>query len=130
MRAEALIHGGDIGSGTAIIDAVRTYQGAGLSAIGGVTEDEALEELRSERRVGLVFRAIAFYDARRWGVIDDKSQGGGRADAVVLSFSGTNTIVNTNAFINYNYLSYFDVPTNEIEFNNPSEGSSAVVGPE
>jgi starch-binding outer membrane protein, SusD/RagB family len=130
MRAEALIRGGDIPAGTAIIDEVRAYQGAGLPAIGAVTEEQALEELRSERRVGLVFRAVAFYDARRWGVIDDKSQGGGRAGAVVLSFSGTNTVVNTNAFINYNYLSYFDVPTNETEFNNPALGSSPVVGPE
>jgi hypothetical protein len=54
----------------------------------------------------LVFRAVAFYDARRWGVIDNKSQGGARAGAVILSFSGTNTVINTNAFINYNYLSY------------------------
>jgi hypothetical protein len=130
MLAEALIQKGDIPGGTAIIDVIRTYQGAALPAIGAVSKAQALEELRSERRIALLFRGLAFYDARRLGITDDKSKGGGRAGAVVLSSNGNSTVVNTNAFINYNYLSYFDVPKNELEFNSPSTGSSPVVGPE
>lgn len=130
MKAEALIQAGNIGGGTTLIDNIRAYQGAGLAAIGGVTKAEALEELRSERRVGLAFRGMAFYDARRWGVTEDKSKGGGRANAVVLSNFTGNTVVNTKAFINYNYMSYFDVPRNEVEYNNPALGSAPVVGPE
>jgi hypothetical protein len=132
MLAEAMIQKGNTAGGTAIIDAMRTYQGAALASIGAVTKDQALEELRSERRISLLFRGLAFYDARRMGILDDKSKGGGRAGAVVLSTdaSGNTMIVNTNAFINYNYMSYFDVPKNELEFNSPSTGSSPVVGPE
>ncbi|MFZ6010215.1 MAG: hypothetical protein ACOYXT_07670 [Bacteroidota bacterium] len=130
MRAEVMIQTGNISGGTAIIDAIRTNQGANLAAIGAVTKTQALEELRSERRIALLFRGMAFYDARRMGIIDDKSKGGGRSGCVVLSKDGTLTVVNTNAFINYNYLSYFDVPQNELEFNSPALGSSPVVGPE
>jgi hypothetical protein len=131
MRAEAYIQNGNIGSGTAIIDAIRTYQGAGLPSIGVVTQDEALEELRSERRIALLFRGLAFYDARRLGIIDDKSKGGGRTGAVVLSYdSNDDLLVNTNAFINYNYLSYFDVPASELEFNQAAEGSASTSSPE
>lgn len=130
-RAEALIQTGNIPGGTALIDEVRTFQGAGLAAIGAVTKAQALEEIRSERRVGLLFRSLAFYDARRLGIIDDKSKGGGRAGAVVLSADPTTgaLVVNTNAFINYNYLSYFDVPKNELEFNAPTSGSAVVISP-
>jgi starch-binding outer membrane protein, SusD/RagB family len=131
MKAEALIQNNDIPGGTAIIDAIRTLQGAGLPAIGAVTKDEALEELRSERRIALLFRGLAFYDARRLGITDDKTKGGGRAGAVVLSYdSNDDLLVNTNAFINYNYLPYFDVPKSEIEFNTPTAGSASTTGPE
>ncbi len=130
MKAEIMIQSGNVAGGTAIIDGVRAVQGAGLSPIGAVSKANALEELRTERRISLLFRGLAFYDARRLGILDDKSKGGGRANSVVLSnFSGTTTI-NTKAFINYNYLSYFDVPRNELEFNEPAEGSSPVVGPQ
>jgi len=39
-------------------------------------------------------------------------------------------VVNTNAFINYNYLSYWDVPQNDLEFNPAVPGSAIVVAPE
>ncbi|MEJ1237573.1 RagB/SusD family nutrient uptake outer membrane protein [Chryseolinea sp. T2] len=130
MKAEVLIQGGNISGGTAVIDNVRAMQGAGLTAIGSVNKLEALEELRRERRIALLFRGLAFYDLRRLGVVDDKSEGGGRANAVVLSNFTGSTVVNTKAFINYNYMSYFDVPKNELEFNEPKEGSAPVVGPQ
>jgi hypothetical protein len=131
MRAEAEIQLGNIATGVGRIDNVREFQGANLAAISaGSTKAQALEELRSERRVSLLFRGLGFYDARRNGVIDDKSKGGGRAGAVVLSNVAGTPFLSTNAFINYNYLSYWDVPANELVFNNPSSGSAPVVSPE
>jgi starch-binding outer membrane protein, SusD/RagB family len=130
MRAEARIQLGDVSGGTSLIDAVRALQGAGLAPLGALSKDAALEELRAERRISLLFRGLAFYDARRLGIIDDKSKGGGRSNAVVLSNFTGSMVVNTDAFINYNYLSYFDVPMNELEFNSPALGSAPVVGPE
>lgn len=77
-----------------------------------------MEEIRKERRISLIWRALGFYDARRMGITDDVSLGGGRANAVVLSAATDgSTIVNTKAFINYNYLPYWDVPQNELDFN-------------
>lgn len=127
MKAEALLYtGGTIATATTLIDAVRTYQGAGLAPIGAVTLDQAKEELRSERRAGLAFRGVAFYDARRWKVIDPVSAGGGRTKAIVISNNGT---LNTNATIDYNYLDYWDVPDNELAYNPPAAGSAPVKNP-
>jgi hypothetical protein len=128
MRAEALIHTGSLDPGLALIDAVRTYQGAGLAAVSGtgLTDAQAKEELRKERRIGLAFRAVAYYDARRWGVLDPISQGGGRTGAVALSRTG---VVNTNATIEYNFLDYWDVPDNEIAYNPPADGSAPIKNP-
>jgi len=122
MIAEAKINSGNIPGGLADIDAVRAYQHANLPALNPGTINTvplAMEEIRKERRISLLFRGLAFYDARRMGITDDKSLGGGRAGAVVLSADPNTgaTIVNTNAFINYNYLPYFDVPQNELDFN-------------
>ncbi len=131
MRAEAEIQLGNIGTGVGLIDNVRAFQGANLADINpSSTKSAALEELRSERRVSLLFRGLGFYDLRRNGVTDDKSKGGGRAGAVVLSNIAGTPFLNTNAFINYNYLSYWDVPANELVFNAPSSGSAPVVSPE
>jgi hypothetical protein len=128
MEAEALIYTGAVEDGLTLIDEVRAAQGAGLDAVAGtgLTEDEAKEELRRERRIGLLFRALSFYDARRWGVIDDVSGGGGRTGAIALSKTG---VVNTNATINYNYLDYWDVPDNELVYNPPVDGSAEVKNP-
>ncbi len=128
MQAEASIYSGNIESGLALIDAVRSAQGAGLAAVAGtnLTLAEAKEELRRERRIGLLFRALAFYDARRWGVIDPVTSGGGRKGAVALSTAGA---VSTNATINYNYLDYWDVPDNELVYNQPATGSAVTKNP-
>ncbi len=104
-----------------------------------------MEEIRSERRVALLFRSLAFYDMRRLGIINDKSIGGGRGPGGALNVPGWDhidnvptpgailmhetTLVNRNCFINYNYLNYWDVPQNELEFNAPKSGSSVVVSP-
>ncbi|HMG07055.1 MAG TPA: RagB/SusD family nutrient uptake outer membrane protein, partial [Mucilaginibacter sp.] len=75
MKAEALINTGNISAGLLSINNVRTYQGAGLPALSGsLSLTAAKEELRRERRVALVFRGVAFYDARRLGITDDISR--------------------------------------------------------
>ncbi|MDQ6609165.1 MAG: RagB/SusD family nutrient uptake outer membrane protein [Bacteroidota bacterium] len=132
MRAEALIYTGKADAGLALVDAVRNYQGAGLVAASGtgLTQAQAVTELRRERRVALFLRGTAFYDYRRWGIIYDVSKGGGRSGAVVISQSSTGAIVvNTNAFINYNFLDYWDVPADESDVNVPDATSAPVINP-
>ncbi|MDB5154150.1 MAG: hypothetical protein JWR54_2901 [Mucilaginibacter sp.] len=128
MLAEALIYTGQIDQGLALVDAVRTYQGAGLSAVSGtgLTLAQALEEVRKERRLSLLFRGTAFYDARRWGVIYDITKGGGRTGCVVLTPAG---VLNTNATINYDFLDYWDVPADEFVLNPPAAGSAPIKNP-
>ena len=125
MKAEAKIYTGDVAGGLASIDAVRKAQGAGLAPLSGLTADAAKEELRSERRVALAFRGFSFYDARRMGILDDVSKGGGRKGAVVVDNKGK---VNTNATINYNFLDYWDVPDNELAYN-PAVSGAPVKNP-
>jgi hypothetical protein len=128
MKAEALINTGQIDLGLASVDNVRVYQGAGLPAVAGTGLSLALakEELRRERRVALVFRGIAFYDARRQGYIYDISKGGGRTGCVVFNSDKT---LNTNATINYNFLDYWDVPADEAVLNPPTAGSAPILNP-
>ncbi|ULQ51256.1 RagB/SusD family nutrient uptake outer membrane protein [Flavihumibacter fluvii] len=128
MKAEALINTGKIDEGLAIIDAVRTYQGAGLAAVSGtgLSLAAAKEELRRERRIVIAFRGLSFYDARRWGITEPISAGGGRTGAIAVKNTGA---VSTNATFEYNYLDYWDVPGNEITYNPPLDGSAPVVNP-
>lgn len=126
MKAEANLYLGNLTEAGARIDVVRNYQGAGLASTPTTNLAIVKEELRKERRVALAFRGLAFYDARRWGVIDPVSSGGGRSQAIVIDKNG---VVNTNATINYNYLDYWDVPDNEIVYNKPSPDSAPVINP-
>ena len=124
MKAEALIMTGQVDAGAVAIDAVRTYQGAGLTALGtGLTQAAAYEQLRRERRIALAFRGLSFYDARRWDIIaPDKS----RTGAVVVSPTGA---VSTNATIVYGFLDYWDVPDNELAYNPAEAGSAPTKNP-
>jgi hypothetical protein len=124
MKAEALIQTGQVDLGVQSVDKVRTYQGAGLAAIGaGLTQAAAYEELRRERRVALAFKGLSFYDARRWEIIaPDKS----RTGCNHISAAG---ILSTNATIVYGFLDYWDVPDNELAYNPPAAGAAAVVNP-
>lgn len=128
MKAEALINTDQINLGLASVDNVRIYQGAGLASVSGTGLNlvAATEELRRERRVALIFRGTAFYDARRWGVIYDITKGGGRTGAVVVSSTG---VVSTKATINYDFLDYWDVPADEFVINPPSSGSAPIKNP-
>ncbi|MEO5563774.1 MAG: RagB/SusD family nutrient uptake outer membrane protein [Chitinophagaceae bacterium] len=124
-RAEALIRTNNIEGGLQLIDAVRTYQNAQLAAVAGtgLTLVQALDELYRERRIGLFLKNTPFYDYRRFGYACKGCQ---RTGVVVLGPGGA---VNTNATIVYNYMDYFDVPTNELDFNAPASGSASVVFP-
>jgi hypothetical protein len=122
MKAEALIYTGQVDAGLQIIDAVRTYQGAGLAAVAGtgLTQAQAITALRRERRVALPFIGLSFYDARRWGRIYPRGEGGGRTGAVIVKVDGS---VDTNATIAYNFLDYWDVPDNELAYNPAESGT-------
>ncbi len=117
MKAEAKLWTGDVAGAVASINKVRAHQGAGLDPLASTNTAVVREELRKERRVALAFRGLAFYDARRWGVLDN-----GRTGAVVISKDGSS--ISRNATIKYNYLDYWDVPDNELA-NNPAGAGSA-----
>jgi starch-binding outer membrane protein, SusD/RagB family len=128
MKAEALINTSQVDAGLAIIDAIRVSQGAGLAAVSGtgLTLAQAKEELRRERRIVCAFRGLSFYDARRWGVSEPASAGGGRTGCTMLTNTG---VVSTNGSIDYGYLDYWDVPGNELTYNPPAAGSAAIKNP-
>jgi starch-binding outer membrane protein, SusD/RagB family len=127
MAAEALINTGQVENGLAIVDEVRTAQGAGVAAVAGtgLTQAQANTELRRERRVALFLRGTAFYDARRWGITAPVADGGGRTGALVylpaalLGGGATEPDVRP-CIMDYRYVDYFDVPLNELDFNAPS----------
>jgi hypothetical protein len=127
MKAEALMNTGKVEDGLALLDGVRTTQGAGLAATAGtgLSLTEAKEELRKERRVALFTRGLAFYDLRRMGFTDPVASGGGRKNAWVLDGDGN---FNSKATIDYSYLSYWDVPKNELDFN-PSTSTTVLKSP-
>lgn len=114
LRAEALARTGNVEGALADLDAVRTLQNSSLAAtVGtGLTAADALEEIRKERRIALLFRGLSFYDARRYGVSN-----GTRTGAHVLNAAGD--VLYENSTITYTYLDYWPVPTNESDFNSP-----------
>ncbi len=126
MLAEAAINLGNISTGLGYIDAVRTYQGAGLAASSAATKAAALDLLTRERRVALAFRGLAFYDARRWGWTYSIANGGGRYGNTVVDVNG---VPFTNATINYNFMDFWDVPADETDLNPPAAGSAAIKNP-
>lgn len=119
MLAEVQIRRGNVDAGLQYLDRVRTFQDSQLPATfgTGLTQVQALEELRSERRIALFQKGTtAFYDARRWGVLRPLAQGGGRTNAVVV-FRQTPADIDVNATIEYLYKEWWDVPANETDFN-------------
>jgi hypothetical protein len=122
MKAEAKLWTGDVAGAAASINAVRAYQGAGIAAITSTDAATVKEELRKERRVALAFRGLSFYDARRWGVLEN-----GRTGAVVISKDGSS--ISKNATIKYGYLDYWDVPDNELANNPAGAGSAPLKNP-
>jgi hypothetical protein len=127
MLAEAYIQTGQIQNGLALIDAVRAYQGAGVPTVAGsnLTLAQALNVLTQERLAALAYRGLSFYDLRRWGWSYGVAKGGGRWGNNLIY----NGVLYTNAYINYNYMDYWDVPADETTKNTPSASSAAVVNP-
>lgn len=130
MKAEALIRTGSIEPGLQLVDAVRDFQSSGLAHVAGtgLNATQALEEFRRERRVALFLWGTAFYDARRWGVTKPAAQGGGRAGAIVIVPGNLLTppqtgSIPTACFMEYNYMDYWDVPQNELDFNTAGSAS-------
>jgi len=126
MAAEANIRTGAIATGTGLIDAVRTSQGAGVAKIAsGVTAVQAMTELTNERYAALAFRGLSYFDARRWGWTYSTANGGGRYGATLIY----NKVIYTNAKINYNFMDYWDVPNDELVKNPAATGSAATKNP-
>jgi hypothetical protein len=126
MLAEAKIRTGDVAGGVALINAVRTYQKAGVAALAtSISATAALTELTKERGAALAFRGLSWFDARRWGWTYSIANGGGRYGATLIF----NKVVYTNAKINYNFMDYWDVPGDETGKNAPAAGSAAVKNP-
>jgi len=130
MKAEALMRTGSTEAGLQLVDAVRDFQSSGLAHVAGtgLNATQALEEFRRERRVALFLWGTAFYDARRWGVTKPASQGGGRANGIVIVPGNLLTPAQTGSiptpcFLEYNYMDYWDVPQNELDFNAPGSVS-------
>jgi hypothetical protein len=128
MLAEANIRLGNTDAGLAYVDAVRTYQGAGIAAVSGtgLSESQALTELLKERRVSLVFRGLSFYDLRRWGITYDISNGGGSYGNMLFNVDGS---YDTNVTIDYDFMDYWDVPADETTLNPPGKSSAATQNP-
>jgi hypothetical protein len=134
MLAEANIRTGAIDAGLTFVDQVRTANGAGLAAVTGtgLSLAQAAEEVRSERRIALFLRGVAFYDYRRAGIIAPVSAGGGRANANVVVPNAITGIAPASGWtlmpclMDYNYADYWDVPVTEFSFNAPT-GASVVI---
>ena len=126
--AEANIRLGNVKTGLGYVDAVRTYQGAGVAPIAnsGLSASQAMTQLTNERLVSLFGRGLAWYDVRRWGWPYATSNGGGRYGVNFLSVGGA---INANSTINYNFLDFWDVPADESVLNPPGSGSAATVNP-
>jgi hypothetical protein len=123
MLAEAKIRTGDVAGGVTLINTVRTFQKAGVAALAtSISATAALTELTKERGAALAFRGLSWFDARRWGWTYSIANGGGRYGTTLIF----NKVVYTNAKINYNFMDYWDVPTDETSKNVPAAGSAAV----
>lgn len=130
MLAKAKIRSGQVAEGLVHIDNVRSQQVASLPAVAGtgLTRAQALEVLRRERRVALLNKNVAFYDARRLGYLKPVSRRGGRPGATLFyQRPGKNADLETDVTFNYNYLERWDVPANELQFNTPVTGSAPVA---
>ena len=127
MLAEANMRLGNTETGLTFVDAVRTYQGAGVAAVAGtgLSLSGALNELTRERIVSLFSRGLSYYDNRRWGWTYDVSVGGGAYNQTVVTTAG---VINKKVVIDYNFMDYWDVPADEAVLN-PSTSGVSVTNP-
>jgi hypothetical protein len=130
MQAEANIMLSNTETGLSLIDAERTYQGAGVAPVAGtgLTQTQAYNQLVRERRVALFGRGLSFYDSRRWGWSYDIAQGGGSYGNMLLYQPATgHSVMNTNVTLDYNFMDYWDIPADEVILNPPSAATAKVV---
>ncbi|NDU97416.1 RagB/SusD family nutrient uptake outer membrane protein [Spirosoma terrae] len=127
LQAEANIRQGNTEAALTLIDAVRTYQGAGVAKVAGkgLSAAQAMTELTKESRVSLFNRGLNYYNARRWGWTYDVSKGGGSYGNVVVDRTGK---IYTNATISYNFMDFWDVPADESVLN-PTAADGVVKNP-
>lgn len=134
MMAEASIVNNATDEGLARIDIVRDFQNSGLPHVAGTGMNltQSLEELRRERRTALALRGLAFYDARRWMITAPEGLNGGRSDAMIVvpanvyDPEGDGLPASYPCYLEYNYMDYWDVPANEVDYNTPKPGSASV----
>lgn len=112
MAAEAKLALGKAGEAAELVNQVRDMQNAGLPAL--TADDIEFEQIRRERRVALLARGLAYYDARRLRI---STPDGGREGAWVYR-NGYETL-DTDASIYYNFRPYWPVPVHETTFNPP-----------
>lgn len=114
--AEASLALGDAAGAAALIDQVRTMQGAGLPALAPASVTPAL--ILRERRIALVMRGVGYYDYRRYKITLPLAQGGGRTGAhVFYTQPGSIFKLDKNATINYNFRPFWPVPKGETDLN-------------
>ena len=109
-RAEAFIRTGQIEEGLKLIDEVRQFQNAQLPAVAS-TGLTLFRQKMSYIGKGdcFILKNTAFYDYRRFGFACKDCQ---RTGAVLV---GPNGVIDNNTTIVYNYMDYYDVPTNELD---------------
>lgn len=117
MAAEAKLALGKAGEAADLVNQVRDMQGAGLDAL--TADDMEFEVIRRERRVALLARGLAYYDARRLRI---STPGGGREGAWV--YRDDDETLDTEATINYNFRPFWPVPVHETTFNPPLSGGA------
>lgn len=122
MLAEAELGLGNPAMAAGWVNEVRNMplQQAGLPAETSVT----LKDIRDERKVALFGRALAFYDARRLGEIDARADGGGVEGVWVYHIdSNGDLVLDENANLFFDFLSYYGIPAAEADFNIPDGAS-------
>lgn len=73
---------------------------------------------RGKDFISCINRAVAFYDTRRFGEIDARSEGGGIEGVWVYHIDGTGALVlDTDANIYFDFLDYYAIPDAESDFN-------------
>lgn len=124
MLAEAELGLGDAAAAATHINTVRNMplQQAGLPDLAAAT----VQDLRDERRAALFMRGTAFYDARRFGELKSRADGGGVSGVWVYRLDpGTQTLVlEDSSTIYYDFVEFWDVPDAETDFNAiPGDGT-------
>lgn len=122
MLAETELALGNSGAAAAWVNDVRNMplQQAGLPDLATAT----FTDIRNERKVALLGRSLAFYDARRLGELDSRAEGGGTLGVWVYHLDASGALVlDPDANIYFDFLDYYAIPDAEADFNPRSDVS-------